>query len=135
MSLVVEADLPLISPMWRISARPSPTPSLEEGTPVFDRNGKKIGVVEQVLADMQLDIFEGVIIDPRPLPGKNLYADVDQIADLRERGVVLAVTRDELRDPPDEQNRRKRAEGADTPETPLAGLRRAWDRLTRRRAG
>ena len=79
--------------------------------------------------------YTSEVIDPRPLPGKHLYADVDQIAELRERGVVLAVTRDELRDPPDEQNRRKRAEGADTPETPLAGLQRAWDRLTRRRAG
>ena len=108
---------------------------LEEGTPVFDRDGKKIGAVEHVLADMQLDIFEGVIVHSRPLDGRHCFADVDQIAELRERGVVLAVTRDELHEPPNEQSRRKRAGGADTPESPLAArLQKAWDWLTRRRA-
>ena len=75
---------------------------LEEGTPVYDRDGKRIGVVEHVVADMQLDIFEGVIVHTRPLPGSHLFADVDQIAELHERGVLLSVGRDDLHEPPDE---------------------------------
>ena len=59
---------------------------LEEGTPVYDRNGERIGVVEHVLADFTLDIFEGVIVHTLPLPGTHRYADMDQIAELHERG-------------------------------------------------
>jgi uncharacterized protein YrrD len=73
---------------------------LEEGTPVYDRNGKCIGVVDDVLADLQLDIFEGVTVHTRPLPGRHLFADVEQITELRERGVLLAVERDDLHEPP-----------------------------------
>ena len=106
---------------------------LQEGTPVYDRNGERIGVVDQVMADMQLDIFEGVIVHTRPLPGRHLFADVEQIAELRERGVLLAVERDELHEPPDDATR-KRLTTDDRVETPLeARLRRAWDRLTGRR--
>ena len=106
---------------------------LEEGTPVYDRNGERIGVVDEVMADMQLDIFEGVIVHTRPLPGGHLFADVEQIAELHERGVLLAVERDELHQPPDDANRKKRG-ADDRAETPLeARLRRAWDRLTGRR--
>ena len=108
---------------------------LEEGTPVYDRDGKRIGVVEHVLGDMQLDIFEGVLVHTRPLPGKHLYADVDQIGELRERGVVLSVTRDDLHEPPDEAKRKQR-EQDERLESPLeARLRRAWDWLRRDRPG
>jgi len=82
---------------------------------------------------MQLDIFEGVIVHTLPLPGHHLFADVEQIAELRERGVLLAVERDELHEPPDEPGTRKR-DNADRVEGPLeARLRCAWDRLSRRR--
>ncbi len=106
---------------------------LEEGTPVFDGTGKEIGVVEHVLADMQLDIFEGVIVHTRPLPGRHVFADVEQIAELHERGAVLSVRRDDLHEPPDE-GKRRRQDVDKRPESPLeARLRRAWDRLTQRR--
>ena len=93
---------------------------LEEGTPVYDRNGERIGVVDHVLADMQLDIFEGVIVHTLPLPGRHLFADVEQIAELHERGVLLAVERDELHEPPDEANAKKR--------TTTTGSRARWRR-------
>ena len=106
---------------------------LAEGTPVFDRDGERIGVVEHVVADMQLDIFEGVIVHTPLLSGHHLFADVDQIAELHERGVLLSVHRDDLHEPPDEA-KRKRHDRDNRPESPLqARLRRAWDRLTQRR--
>jgi uncharacterized protein YrrD len=106
---------------------------LEEGLPVYDRSGRRIGVVEQVLGDLELDIFDGVIVHSRPLPGRHLFADVDQIAELRERGVVLAVEREDLHQPPDE-SKRARTDPNSRHESPLEGrLRRAWDRLSGRR--
>ena len=106
---------------------------LEEGTPVYDRNGERIGVVDHVMGDMQLDIFEGVIVHPRPLPGRHLFADVEQIAELHERGVLLAVGRDELDEPPNESAQTKSDED-ERVESPLqARLRRAWDRVRGRR--
>jgi PRC-barrel domain protein len=100
--------------------------ALEDGTPVYDRSGERVGVVEHVLGDMRADVFDGVIVHTKPLPGKHLFADLDQIAELRERGVVLSVGRDELHEPDD----RKRDPGS----TPLeARLRRAWDWVSGRR--
>jgi hypothetical protein len=92
--------------------------ALEDGTPVYDRDGERVGVVEHVLGDLT--------VHTKPLPGRHLFADIDQIAELRERGVVLKVGRNDLREPPDTRRR-----GASR--TPLeARLRRAWDRLSGR---
>jgi hypothetical protein len=100
--------------------------ALADGMPVYDRDGELVGVVEHVAGDAGADIFDGVIIHTRPLPGRHLFADVDQIAEMRERGVLLAVDRDALHEPPD---RRRRED-----DTPLLTelerrLRRAWDWL------
>jgi hypothetical protein len=100
--------------------------ALEDGTPVYDRDGERVGVVEHVLGDLTADVFDGLIVHTKPLPGRHLFADIDQIAELRERGVVLKVGRNDLREPPDTRRR-----GASR--TPLeARLRRAWDRLSGR---
>jgi hypothetical protein len=102
---------------------------LREGTPVFDQRGRRIGVVEEVLGDMQLDIFEGLVVHTEPLPGRHLLAGADQVGELRERGVLLSVERDALR--PYRESSRSDGEG------PADGrlhalLRRAWDRLSTR---
>jgi hypothetical protein len=97
--------------------------ALEEGLPVYGPDGREIGVVEEVLAPGE--IFEGVVIHTRPLPGRHLVADHDQIASLHERGVVLAVGRDALREPGP-----PRGKGGRPPEPGWQRtLRRAWDRL------
>lgn len=104
--------------------------ALTDGTPVYDRNGERVGVVEHVLADLDLDIFHGLIVHTKPLPGRHLYADADQIAELRERGVVLAVDEGELQEPsaPSTRTPEKSRE-----ETPLeARVRRAWDWISGR---
>jgi hypothetical protein len=99
--------------------------ALEEGTPVYDRNGERVGVVEHVLAPGE--IFERILIHTRPLPGRHLVAEHDQIAAIHERGVVLSVGRDELREP-DERGRRRPDGSAHEPKW-QAHLRRAWDWL------
>jgi uncharacterized protein YrrD len=106
--------------------------ALDEGAPVYDVAGERIGVVEGIVGDTQADIFDGVIVRTRPLPGDHLFADLDQIAGLYEQGVLLKVTRDELHMPPAEAARRQREEQRH--ESPLeARMRRAWDWLAGRR--
>lgn len=105
---------------------------LREGTPVFDRRGERIGVVKHVLADEDLDIFHGLIIQTLPLFGRHLFADADQIAELRERGVLLSVPGTELhqprRDGRGERPGRQEQTGPEQTENTLqARLRRAWD--------
>src|SRR6185503_18759769 len=41
--------------------RPSAYLALPEGTPVLDREGRRIGVVAHVGADVDLDLFYGVV--------------------------------------------------------------------------
>jgi uncharacterized protein YrrD len=106
---------------------------LEEGIPVYDRDGERIGVVEHVLADMQLDIFEGVIVHTLPLPGRHVFADIEQIAALHERGVVLSAGRDELHEPPSGSGSRATDGGSGQENQLEARLRRAWDWLSGRR--
>jgi hypothetical protein len=43
-------------------------------------------VVDHVVAHEVVDIFEGIIVHTIPLPGRHLFADADQISELRERG-------------------------------------------------
>ena len=99
--------------------------ALEDGTPVYDPEGRKIGVVEHVMSVGA--IFEGIIIHTHPLPGRHLYADANQIAQIRERGVLLSVDTEQLHDPDSEISRR--TQGGKRLE---ARLRRAWDWLAGR---
>jgi hypothetical protein len=106
--------------------------SLREDTPVFDREGRRVGLVEHILADEAMDIFHGLIVHTVPLPGRHLYADANQIAELRERGVVLSVGREDLH-----ELRARQSAGA-ARDVPVdrgleARLRRVWDWLTTRR--
>jgi hypothetical protein len=99
--------------------------ALKEGTPVYDSDRKEIGVVEHVQAPA--DIFEGIIVHTRPLPGRHLFAHYDQIGEIHERGVLLSVGRDELSEP-EENPRRRTGRGSLEPGW-QARLRRAWDWL------
>lgn len=103
--------------------------ALKEGVPVYDKSGRRVGVVDRVMRDEATGIFEGVIVHTLPLPGRHLYAGHEQIAELRERGVLLSVERNELHEL---SERSARTRGSDkTVEPPLeARLRRAWDWIT-----
>jgi len=102
-------------------------PALKDGTPVYDPELNRIGVVEHVMAVG--GIFEGIVAHTHPLPGRHLYADADQIAEIRERGVLLSVPAESLHDP-ERDSARRRADGSDN--SLEARLRRAWDWITRR---
>ena len=71
--------------------------ALKDGTPVYDRTGARVGVVEHVMDEG--GIFEGIIVHTYPLPGRHLYADATQVDEIHQRGVVLSVERADLHDP------------------------------------
>jgi hypothetical protein len=103
---------------------------LEPGADVYDREGAHVGVVQHVLADPEVDIFDGLIIDASHLPGGLRFADAEQVEELYERGVQLKVAAEELHEPT--------ASAAAMEATPddVAGheltrrLRRAWDYIS-----
>jgi hypothetical protein len=116
--------------------RPIAYLALTEGAPVLDAHGRRIGVVDEVVADERVDVFHGIVVHTHPLPGRHLYADADQIAGLYERGVQLAVDADALSPPlgpPRPAYQPEKSLLTRPAENPLeAGLRRAWDWITRR---
>ncbi|MBX5442935.1 MAG: PRC-barrel domain-containing protein [Solirubrobacteraceae bacterium] len=106
--------------------------ALERGVPVYDAAGERIGEVDHVLADPSVDVFDGLIVDTRPLLGGHRFADADQIEALHERGVVLRVGRDDLHEP-SANPPAVRATPDDVDEPGLAErLRRAWDWISGR---
>jgi uncharacterized protein YrrD len=108
---------------------------LEKGRPVYDCDGGKLGEVEHVLADPELDIFDGLVLDTSILPGGHRFADADQVEEIYERGVVLRCTRGgaEALPQPSENAAAMEATPDDTEESELTRkLRRAWDLISGR---
>jgi hypothetical protein len=95
--------------------------ALKDGTPVYDRSGARVGVVEHVMDAG--GIFEGIIIHTHQLPGRHLYADANQV-EIHQRGVVLSAQRADLHDPRIEPATRHRRDAEKTLER---RLRRALD--------
>lgn len=108
--------------------------TLEEGTKVVSADGKQIGKVAHVLADLQNDIFEGVVIDTSPLPGRHVFADTTLVDEIRTDGVILNIDAEDARSlPAPSANPAEMRVGPDelvkqgTAEDLRDKLRRAWD--------
>jgi hypothetical protein len=110
--------------------RPIAYLALKEGTPVFDKAGERVGVVEHVLADEDLDIFHGLVVHTKPIGGRHLYADADQLAGMYEDGVLLAVGVDDLHEPTDPSSPRPAQTDRPADNALEARLRHAWDWIT-----
>ena len=57
-------------------------PVLERGTPVYGADGERIGRVQEIRADTNLDIFDGIVVDGELIPA-------DRVEEIYERGVQL----------------------------------------------
>jgi hypothetical protein len=71
---------------------PSSYIALEPGVAVFSSDGEKVGEVQHVLADLEVEVFDGIVIDASALPGGLRFADAVQVAGIYERGVVLRLS-------------------------------------------
>ncbi|WP_037501113.1 hypothetical protein [Solirubrobacter soli] len=70
--------------------------TLTDGTSVFSSDGESVGAVEHVLADPEVDIFDGLVIDCRLGPGGHRFVDAPEVAGIYERGVELTLTAREV---------------------------------------
>lgn len=65
--------------------------ALQERLPAYSSDGKELGKVEHVLADPDLDVFDGIVLDKSVLPGGHRFVDASQVEEIYQRGVVLTV--------------------------------------------
>src|SRR6266545_4008532 len=65
--------------------------TLAEGLPVYSSGGEELGKVEHVLADPDVDIFDGIVLDTSVLPGGHRFVDASQVDEIYDRGVVLKI--------------------------------------------
>jgi sporulation protein YlmC with PRC-barrel domain len=119
--------------------RPASYLTLVEGIPVYTLDGVSLGKVARVLADVDKDVFDGLVIAAR---GRERFVDAARVREIYERAVVLAVTAEEakrLPGPPPvppviEVTREEWAKRpADTAESSSGPIRRAWERIFGRR--
>ena len=109
--------------------------AVEQGTPVYASDGGHVGTVEHVLADEGADVFDGIIVDTRVGPGGWRFADASQVAELHERGILLALDSDAAAKLPEptENPGELRIDPADAEESAtMDRLRRAWDYISGR---
>ena len=107
--------------------------TLAERTPVYSSDGEQLGRVEHVLADPDVDIFDGIVLDTSVLPGGRKFADATQVAEIYERGVVLtleAAAAECLPEPSANPGEIEIGPDDVVPDQLHDKLRRAWDRIS-----
>ena len=113
---------------------PSSYLALERGIPVFSRDGDKLGEVQYVLADSEEDIVDGIVIDTSGPPGALRFADALQVAEIYERGVILALSSadaEQLPEPSENPGAIDVTGVEDVDRSELhEKLRRAWETIT-----
>ncbi len=106
---------------------------LEQGAPVYSCDGETVGSVEHVLADEEVDIFDGIVLDTSVLPGGHRFVDADQVEEVFERGVLLKLDKaatEQLREP-EANPAAMEADPIDEPDSKLEQkLHRAWELLS-----
>jgi hypothetical protein len=71
--------------------------AVAEGVPVYTADGRRFGELEQVVADEEVDIFDGVVIDADRLR----FADATQVRGFFDNGVELTLTYEEAEQLPE----------------------------------
>lgn len=113
--------------------QPSSYLVLADGVSVYSSDGKDLGKVEHVLADPEIDVFDGFVIDTSVLPGGHRFVDAPEVDGIYERGVVLKVDAAAAeRLPKPSANPAALEAGPDdmVPEDRHDKLRRAWNLIS-----
>jgi uncharacterized protein YrrD len=107
--------------------------TLEDGVPVHASEGREVGKVAHVLADFQLDVFEGLVIRTGAIPPSYRFVDAEHVAELHERGVVLGIDSELVEELPRPSEEPVAASDEPLPEELRDRLRRAWDLISGKR--
>jgi uncharacterized protein YrrD len=106
---------------------------LSDGMAVYSSDGERVGVIEHVLAEPDIDIFDGIVLDTSVLPGGHRFADADQVGQIFEKGVVLKADRAgaEALPEPAENPAAMEADPTEEPDSKIEQrLHRAWELLS-----
>ena len=106
---------------------------LAEGTPVYTSDGEQVGKVAHVLADPDVDVFDGVVIEASDPPGGHRFVDAPQVDECFDRGVVLkidATAAARLPEPTANPAEIEVGPGDTVPDNFHDKMRRAWDRIS-----
>ena len=111
--------------------------TLAEGTKVLSADGEPVGEVAHVLADVENDIFDGIVIDASWLPGGYVFADASHVGEIRTGAVTLKLDAGACRSLP-QPSANPAAIEATPDDAAKEGvgeqlqdkLRRAWDRIS-----
>ena len=115
--------------------RPSSYLTLEPGASVYSSDEELLGEVEHVLADPEVDVFDGFVIDTSVLPGGRRFVDAGQVDEVYERGVVLNLNAEDAERLPEPSANPAALEAGPedmVPEDLRDKLHRAWDLLSGR---
>jgi hypothetical protein len=107
--------------------------TLQEGAAVYSSDGKGLGKVAHVLAEPQVDVFDGLVIDTSVLPGGHRFVDAAEVEAIHERGVVLtidAAAAERLPEPSDNPGALGVGPDDMVPEDRGDKLRRAWNLIS-----
>ena len=107
--------------------------TLAEGSAVYSSDEEHLGKVAHVLADPEVDVFDGLVLDKSVLPGGHRFVDADQVDSIYERGVVLAVdaaAAQALPEPAPSPGELEVGPDDVVPDEMRDKLHRAWDRIS-----
>jgi uncharacterized protein YrrD len=119
------------------AGEPSSYLALEEGTAVYSADGEPVGKVAHVLADVEEDIFDGIVIETPDHGRRHVFADATQVEEIRTGAVTLKLDAEASRSlPQPTANPAVLEAGPDDTVKEGRGeemhdkLRRAWDRIS-----
>lgn len=112
---------------------PSSYIALETGVPVYSCDGERLGSVEHILRDPEVDIFDGLVLDTSVLPGGHRFVDAAEVEEIFERGVLLRLeqaTAVKLPEPSENPAAMEADPGEGAESELTRKLRRAWDLIS-----
>jgi hypothetical protein len=104
--------------------------ALENGTEVRSADGEHVGSVAHVLADVEDDIFDGIVIDASHLPGGHVFADSEQVGEIRTDAVTLKLDAEACKALPQPSKNPAALEVGPEDTVKHDKLRRAWDYIS-----
>jgi hypothetical protein len=106
--------------------RPIAYQALAPGTPVHDREGRRVGTVKKVLADERADIFDGLVIETE---NGSRFVDAPDVEHCAEHRVELKLTAVEVAAQP----RHEQSAPSYRPGAQQGGWQDLWRRISLRR--
>ncbi len=64
---------------------------LEPGARVYTSDGEEVGRVSEVVADLQVDIFDGLVVETGALGTGKRFVRGEQVEEIFEDGVLLKI--------------------------------------------